>query len=83
MKKVVVYACAGLVILLLNSVSCKQKNKIQYVNNKKINMALDSSDVKNLPILKFAKTRYDFGTFKKKDSPFAVVFEFQNEGDVP
>ena len=87
MKKVIVYVCAGLAFLLLGSVSCKQKNKTLYVDNKKTNMALDSTDVKNMPILKFAKTKYNFGTFKtEKILPINIInidFEFQNVGNVP
>ena len=87
MKKVVVYVYAGLVILLLSSVSCKQKNKTQYVDNTKTNMALDSLDDKNIPVLKFAKTKYDFGTFKTvKNLPTNMIhidFEFQNIGGAP
>ena len=87
MKKVIIYICATLVVLPLCIVSCKQKNKTQLVDNKKTNMALDSSDVKNMPVLKFTKTRHDFGTFKKeKIIPINIIhidFEFQNVGDVP
>ena len=82
MKKVIVYACAGLVVLLLSNVSCKQKNKTQFVDNKETNMALDSLAVKDMPVLKFAKTRHDFGT-AKADTQITIRFEFRNEGNVP
>ena len=83
MKRVIVYACTGFAVLLLGIVSCKQKNTTQYVDNKETYIVLDSSEVKNMPVLKFDKTRYDFGTIKKKDAPIAVIFEFHNIGDIP
>ena len=82
MNRVIVYACTVFAVLLLGVVSCKQKNT-QYVDNNETYIVLDSSEVNNMPILKFDKTRYDFGTIKKKDAPIAVVFEFHNIGEVP
>lgn len=83
MKRVIVYTCTGFAVLLLGTVSCKQKDTTQRIDNKETYMVLDSSKVRNMPVLKFVKNRYDFGTAKKKDTPIAVIFEFQNTGDVP
>ena len=44
----------------------------------------DSLNRKDMPVLKFAKLRYNFGTFKKKaTSSFVVKFKFQNVGNAP
>jgi len=83
MKKVVIFACAGLVVLTLSVFLLGQKKTTLYVDKKDTNTAIESSEVQGMPVLKFAKTKYDFGSIKKEDSPITVVFEFQNEGDVP
>jgi hypothetical protein len=83
MKRVIVNTCVCLIVLMISIVACKQKKTAQYADHKENQTVLDSSDVKNIPVLKFAKTRYDFGTVKKKDTPIHIVFEFQNIGDVP
>ena len=83
MKRVIVYTCVCLIIIIISIVSCKQKKITQYVDNKETHIAQDSSSVKDMPVLKFAKTRYDFGTIRKEDTTVTVSFEFQNTGDVP
>jgi len=83
MKKVVIYVCAGLSVLLLSIAIIGQKKTALHVDNEENNVTVDSSDVVNMPVLKFAKNRYDFGAVKKEDMPLHIVFEFQNEGSVP
>ena len=83
MKKVIIYTCTGLIVVLSSIVVLKQKKSTPYVDNSEIHTIADSSDVKGMPVLKFAKTRYDFGSVRAKGAPIDVAFEFQNTGDVP
>ena len=80
MKKIAIVTCAGLVVLLFGVVIVLQKKTTLYVENEIEHIAPDSLKVPNMPVLKFKKTRYDFGT-AKKDTPITVRFEFRNEGD--
>lgn len=85
MKKVIIFTCIaiGLVVLLL-SIGTVRQRKITLSNDKEeILIVSDSLNIKGMPVLKFTKTKYDFGTIKRKDAPITVVFEFRNEGDVP
>ena len=84
MKKVVIFACVatGLVGLFLSVGTVSQKKRTLSDDKQETRVALDSLDVKNMPVLKFAKTRHDFGT-AKTNSQITVRFEFRNEGGVP
>lgn len=94
MRKIVIYGFIVLVVLFLSIVIVRQ-NKITprvdiiryidttlYVDNREIDILSDSSNIKDMPVLKFAKTRYDFGTIKKH-TPIIVSFEFINKGNIP
>ena len=87
MKKVIVYAIAGLVVLLLGRAVLLQKKKTLYVENNIEHIVPDSFYIPNMPVLKLAYIRYDFGVFKKeKRLPVNVInidFEFQNVGEAP
>ena len=81
MKKAVIYTCTGLIVTLLSVGMLWQQKSTKYVDNS--HTVTESSDAKDMPVLKFVRTRIDFGTVRKKDSPTRVNFEFQNAGDVP
>ena len=88
MKKVFVYACASIAVLLLCFGIVRQKKTVLYEENRISYVESDSSsNIPNMPVLKFANTKYDFGVFKsqKKDSinVINIDYAFQNDGDVP
>jgi ribosomal protein L30E len=93
MKKNVIYICIGIcigfVVGFLSTVVIGQKETIQNVDSEKNHVvalepfeASDSLNIKDMPVLKFAKTKYDFGTVRQ-GTIVNIVFEFQNTGDVP
>ncbi len=82
MKKVIIYACIGLVVVVLG-IGIVWLKKTQNVDKKETLAALDSSDIKDMPVLKFAENKYDFGTIRKEDTPVNIAFEYQNEGEAP
>ena len=62
----------------------RQKKTTPYVDNNETHATVaDSSDVKDMAVMKFVETRYDFGTVKPKGAPIDIVFEYQNTGGVP
>ena len=86
-KTVIIITCAGLAVLLLGLGIVWHKKTTRYVENITEHIVPDSLNIPNMPVLKFAKTRHDFGSYKKeKKMPINVIhidFEFQNIGDVP
>ena len=94
MKKTIIYGCTGLIILILSIGIVRQKKTIPrvdiiqyidtvlYVDKREIDMTVDSLNIKDMPVMKFAETRYDFG-ITKKNTQITVLFEFINKGDTP
>ena len=85
MKKVIIFACVAttlVVLFLCTGTECQNKSSLSD-NKKETRVALDSLDVKDMPVLKFAKTKYNFGTVRPKGEPISIVFDFQNTGGVP
>ena len=87
MKKISIVICAGLVILFFGVGIVRLKKSTVYVDNKIEHIVLDSLIIPDMPVLKFAYIRYDFGVFKKrKKHPINIIdidLEFQNIGDSP
>ena len=83
MKKVIIYTCIGFIVMLSSIVILRQKKTTTYVVKRETHTVTDSSEVKGMPVLKFAETRNDFGTVRPKGASIDIVFEFQNTGDVP
>ena len=83
MNKVIVCVCIGFVVLLSSiTVVCRKKTAL-HVDSKENIVAVDSSDVRDMAVLKFAKSKYDFGVVKKENTPIHCIFDFQNEGGAP
>jgi len=90
MKKNIIFVCSSFVILLLSIGTLKLKNTfqnfgtVQYIDTTLYitNVALDSLNIKDMPVLQFAEPKYDFGIIKK-NTQITVRFEFMNEGDAP
>ena len=87
MKKVIVYACVSIAVLLLCFGIVRQRKTIFDENRISSYVKSDSSNIPNKPVLKFADTKYDFGTFKAGEKlPINVInidYEFQNVGNAP
>jgi hypothetical protein len=87
MKKVIIFTCAGLAVLLLGAGIVLRSKKTLYVKSKIEHVVPDSLIIPNMPVLKFAYIRDDFGVFKKEPIlPINIIdvdWEFQNIGDIP
>ena len=83
MKTCLIYACISIVIFFVIGIGCNKKKVEISEDKEEIFSVMDStSQIKDMPVLKFEKTKYDFGTIKK-DSPLTVCFNMQNTGDAP
>ena len=90
MKKILIFTCAGIAVLLISIGTLNLKKRfshtgtIQFIDTTLYitHIALDSPSIKDMPVLKFAETRYDFGIIKK-NTQIVVHFEFLNEGNAP
>jgi len=88
MKKIIIYTCTSIAVLLLCLGIIRQRKTISHNENIISFVESDSSSyIPNMPVLKFVNTKYDFGDFKtnKKDSinVFNIDYAFQNVGEAP